>query len=167
MKKLKEFYKNNRIYCILMLVSIFCFILMGSAVVIYFINQATSDKYGTRLEDIDAYPVSKELAELETFYKESDGVKKAAVRLQGKIIYVSVEVDPKLDIDEMQNIATESLDKLTDEQKGYYELQFVFKRDGFAPYSGSKASSRTVITWSNYNITTEPTTTTTSKKKKK
>lgn len=167
MKKLKEFYKNNRIYCILMLVSLFCFILMGSAVVIYFINQASSDKYGNRLEDLDNYPVTKELAELETFYKESDGVNKASVRLQGKIIYVRVEVDPKTDIDGMQNIATESLNKLTDEQKGYYELQFTFLRDGFAPYSGSKAASRTVITWNNYNITTEATTTTTTKKKKK
>lgn len=166
MKKFKEFYKNNRIYCILMLVSLFCFILMGSAVVIYFVNQATSDKYGTRLDDIDQYPVSKELAEFETFYKESDGVTKAAVRLSGKIIYVSVEVDPKMDLDQMQNIATESLTKLTDEQKGYYELQFTFKREGFAPYSGSKAASRTVITWSNYNVTTEPTTTTTTSKKK-
>lgn len=165
MRKLKNFYKNNRIYCILMLVSLFCFILMGSAVVIYFVHQASSDKYGNRLEDIDSYPVSKELASLETFYKESEGVKKASVRLQGKIIYMSVEVDAKLNTDEMQNIATESLDKLTEEQKGYYDLQFTFKRDGYPPYTGSKASSRTIITWSNYNITT--TTTTTSSKKKK
>lgn len=152
MKKLKDFYKNNRIYCILMLVSLFCFILMGSAVVIYFVNQATSDKYGTRLEDIDNYPVSKELAELETFYKGNDKVKKASVRLQGKIIYVRVEVDSKLNTDDMQAIATESLNKLSDEQKGYYELQFTFLRDGYAPYSGSKAASKTVITWNNYNI---------------
>lgn len=165
MKKLREFYKNNRIYCILMLISLFCFILMGSAVVIYFINQASSDKYGNRLQDIDDYPVSAELAKLETFYKESDGVVSATVRLQGKIIYVNVEVDPTMDIDEMQNIATESLTELTDDQKGYYELQFSFLRDGFAPYSGSKAASRTVITWSNYNVTTEATTTTTTKKK--
>ncbi|MDE6141103.1 MAG: hypothetical protein K2G03_00730 [Bacilli bacterium] len=167
MKKLKAFYRNNRIYCILMLVSLFCFILMGSAVIIYFVHQASSDKYGTRLDDIDSYPVSSELAQLETFYKESDGVKKATVRLQGKIIYVSVEVDAKLTVDEMQNIATESLTKLTEEQKSYYDLQFTFNRDGLAPYSGSKASSRTVITWSNYNIASDETTTTTTSKKKK
>ena len=104
---------------------------------------------------------------MESFYKESDGVKKASVRLQGKIIYVNVEVDVKLTLDEMQNIATESLTKLTEEQKGYYDLQFTFLRDGLAPYSGSKASSRTVITWSNYNIASEETTTTTTTKKKK
>lgn len=167
MKKLKAFYKNNRIYCILMLVSLFCFILMGSSVVIYFVHQASSDKYGARLEDIDAYPVNSELAKLETFYKESDGVEKASVRLQGKIIYVRVEVDAKMTIDDMQNIATESLNELTEEQKSYYDLQFTFNRDGLPPYSGSKASSRTVITWSNYNIVSEETTTTTSKKKKK
>lgn len=166
MKKLKAFYRNNRIYCILMLVSLFCFILMGSAVIIYFVHQASSDKYGTRLEDIDAFPVSSELAQLETFYKESDGVSKATVRLQGKIIYVRVDVDAKLTIDEMQNIATESLNKLTEEQKSYYDLQFTFNRDGLIPYSGSKASSKTVITWSNYNIADDETTTTTTSKKK-
>lgn len=167
MKKLKEFYKNNRIYCILMLVSLFCFILMGSAVIIYFVHQTSSDKYGARLEGIDSYPVSSELAQLETFYKESDGVLKASVRLQGKIIYVNVEVDKKLTIEEMQNIATESLNKLKEEQKGYYDLQFTFKRDGLAPYSGSKAASRTVITWSNYHIASEETTTTTTTTTKK
>ena len=41
-KKLKNFYKNNRIYSILMIISLFCLILMASGVVIYFVNQTDS-----------------------------------------------------------------------------------------------------------------------------
>ena len=43
-KKLKNFYKNNRIYSILMIISLFCLILMVSGVVIYFVNQTVSSE---------------------------------------------------------------------------------------------------------------------------
>ena len=39
MGKLKGFYKNNRIYCIMMAISIFCIALIGVAFLVYFINQ--------------------------------------------------------------------------------------------------------------------------------
>ena len=55
MKKLKGFYQNNRIYCILMIVSIVCIILIASAFVYYFIEQTRTDVYGKRLYGIEKY----------------------------------------------------------------------------------------------------------------
>ena len=101
----------------------------------------------------------------EKFYKESDGVKSASVRLQGKIIYVDVAMNDDKTNEDIQNIATTSLGKLTDEQKGYYDIQFIFTREKYNPYFGSKAHSNTVISWANFKYD-ETTTTTTTKKKK-
>lgn len=169
MKRLKRFYKNNRIYCILMLISMLCFILMGTAVVVYFIHQASSSNYGNRLDKIDEYPVSSEIAELEKYYKEVGKAKTANVRSQGKIIYFTVELDNKVTIEDIQKLAVGSLDKLMDDQKAFYDIEFIFKREGFPAYLGSKSSSNTVITWANYDLSSldiTTTTTTTTKKKK-
>lgn len=170
MKKLKRFYKNNRIYCILMIVSMLCFILMGSAVVIYFIHQASSSNYGTRLDKIDEYPVKTELEAMEKYYKDEVKAKSATVRVQGKIIYVTVELENTVSIEDIQKIAIGSLDKLMDDQKAYYDMEFIFKREGYPAYLGSKSSTNTVITWGNYDLSSldiTTTTSTTTKKKKK
>ena len=165
-KKLRTFYKNNRIYCILIMISLACLLLLGIGVICYFIGQATSSSYGNRLDNIDQYKVDNELKELEAFYKSSEGVKSASVRLQGKIIYVDVEMDDAKTNEDIQNIATSSLVKLTDDQKSFYDIQFIFTRSKLHPYFGSKAHSNTIITWANYKIDNETTTTTTTKKKK-
>ncbi len=167
MKKLKKFYNNNRVYCILMLVSLFCFILMGSAVVIYFLGQATSSKYGKRLDNISKYEIESELEKVEEYFKNSKSVLEASVRLQGRIIYVSVKVEEKMTNEDIQNLGNGCLEKLTEEQKGFYHLQFIFERDNLTPYMGSKSSSKTAISWANYNFETEEETTTTTKKGKK
>lgn len=159
-KKMRKFYKNNRIYCILMIISIFCIILMGASVIIYFINQSNTNPYGTRLEGIEKHELGSTLADLESFYKEQAGVKSVSARLQGKIIYVSVTVEDTIKNEEIQNMATSCLEKISDENKAFYDVQFIFTRPSYTPYFGSKISTNTMITWTNYSYDTETTTTT-------
>ncbi len=148
-----------------MLVSFLCFVLMGSAVVIYFLHQASTSPYALRLDHIEDYPVDKELEELRKYYKDELKVKDVNVRLQGKIIYITVEVDPSKTLEDMQKMGVDSLDKLTEDQKSFYDIQFSFQREGYASYEGSKSSSKTVITWANYDLNNISSTTTTTKKK--
>lgn len=159
-KKIQKFYKNNRIYCILMFISAFCILLMGVSVVVYFVHQMSTSNYGARLEKIDDYELGTTLSDLESYYKEQEGVISASVRLQGKIIYVNVEANPDLKNEQLQNIATSSLEKISDENKSFYDIQFIFKRANLNAYFGSKNSSNTIITWSNFSYDTETTTTT-------
>lgn len=141
-----------------MMVSIFCFLLMGSAVIIYFISQATSSSYGTRLSDIKEYKVEAEIEELEKFYKDAKGVKTSKIRLQGKIIYINIEAEKSVTNEDIQNMANNCLEKLTTEQKAYYDIQFVFTRESFVPYFGSKSSNNTIISWTNYDLDSEDST---------
>lgn len=155
MKKLKNFYNENRIYCILMLISFGCFLIMGLAVLGYFIHQTTTSSYGKRLENIEKYELKNELKDLENYFKEDKNVTKATARLQGKIIYITVDIANTVSNEDIENLATGSLAKLSDEQKQYYDLQFIFKRDNMIPYFGSKSSNNASISWTLYNIEVE------------
>lgn len=160
LKKFKKFYKNNRIYCILMIISCLCIILVGTSVIVYFVAQSKTSPYGDRLNGIEEHDLGSALSDLEAFYKEQKGVKSVNVRVQGKIIYVTVDVEDTVKNEEIQNIATSSLEKISEDNRGFYDLQFIFTRDAYNPFFGSKISTNTNITWSNYSYdTTESTTT--------
>lgn len=158
-KKLKKFYKNNRIYCILMFISIVCIMVMGVAIIVYFYNQMTTDSYGSRLENISKYDLGTSLIDLENFYKEQEGVENVTVRLQGKIIYVDVHVVEAMKNEQIQTIATTCLDKISEENRTYYDIQFMFTRNNLNAYLGAKNSGNTNIVWTNYSYDTETTTT--------
>ena len=157
-KKLRKFYKNNRIYCILMIISILCILVMGVSVVVYLFNQMFTDSYGSRLENIEKYDLGNSLTDLENFYKSQEGVMEVSVRLQGKIIYLDVKVAETMKNEQIQTIATTSLDNISEANRGFYDIQFMFTREGLNPYLGAKNSGNTVIVWTNYTYDIETTT---------
>ncbi len=166
LKKFKKFYKYNRIYCILMMISLFCFLLMGTGVVVYFVSQINTSKYGNRLDGIDEYNKDEIIKNLENSYTDSKILEKN-VRVQGKIIYIELTVEKTTTNEEIQTICTTSLNAISDEEKGFFDLQFIVKRDGLTTYMGSKNHSKGNITWGNYSFEETTTTTTTKKKNKK
>lgn len=155
MKKLIKFYKNNRIYCILMIISLICLLVIIISLILYFTSQISNSKYGHRLDDIGEHPVQNELNELKSYFESNDKVLYVSIDTRGKIIYVTIQVKPELANSDIQTLCTESLSKLTDEQKVYYDIQFIAKRDGLNPYIGSKSASKTVIAWANFNYEEE------------
>ena len=150
--RLKKFYKNNRIYCILMMVSVLCIFLLGASVLVYFIRQAAGDSYGVRLVDVKTEEVEKDVNAVKDWYSNKEGIIKSNVRVQGKIIYVEFEVDPSVTNETIQGIATSSLEALSDYTKETCDIQFIVSRKDMAAYFGSKGRGKTVISWANYNL---------------
>ena len=150
MKKLKKFYKNNRIYCILMGISLFCLALIAMLFVVYFVNQAKNDTYGNRLNGIESMEISdSEKDEIVNVIKESDKVDKATVNIKGKIIYVNVYLlDGNRDL--ANSIAVKVLNTLNEEKKDFYDINFSFNKDDDEafPFMGYKKSDATIISWS-------------------
>lgn len=165
-KRIRKFYKRNRIYCILMLVSFICLAVLGTSLVIYFYNQATGDPYGTRLDQKEQYPLNDSLKNTKKFFDESKGVLKSNIFEKGNIIYLDITVEKDLTVEKMQNMATSSLENFDEGQLGYYDLQFSFIREGYPAYTGSKSAQNTVISWSVYNLDYDKEETTTTAKKK-
>ena len=150
MKNLKKFYKNNRIYCILMGISLFCLALIAMLFVVYFVNQTKNDTYGNRLNGIESMEISdNEKDEIVNVIKESDKVDKATVNIKGKIIYVNVYLlDGNRDL--ANSIAVKVLNTLNEEKKDFYDINFSFNKDDDEafPFMGYKKSDATIISWS-------------------
>ena len=126
MKKLKGFYQNNRIYCILMIVSIVCIILIASAFVYYFIEQTRTDVYGKRLYGIESVKISDDKQkEIEGKIKENEKISKVTFDLKGKIIYLTIELKEGT-TEDAQAIAIKSLEYLSTEEKEFYDINFIF-----------------------------------------
>jgi hypothetical protein len=155
MKNLKKFYQNNRIYCILMIISAICLLIILTSIILYFVSQTKSSKYGHRLDDIVDHPIDVEASELKSYLDNNEKVLSVYTDLRGKILYVNMEVNKDLANEDIQTICTESLVKLTDEQKVYYDIEYIVKREGLNPYIGSKSASRTVISWANFSYNDE------------
>ena len=157
MKKLKGFYKNNRIYCILMGISILCLAVIALILALYFINQTKSSVYGNRLNGIENATISdshkNEIIEFITSFKN---VEKASVNIKGKIIYINTYLKSGK-VEDAQNIAIKSLEKLTEDEKNFYDINFSFVRettdeeDTTFPLMGYKKSNEAIISWKKVN----------------
>lgn len=165
-KRIRKFYRNNRIYSILMIISMFCILLMGTCVIIYFVNQMNKSPYGNRLDKIEEHDLGKSLNELEDYYKEQGVVSDVNVRLQGKTIMITGTIADDVKVDELQNVSTSGLELISEDNRSYYEMQLMFKIDDETLMAGSKNANATVITWRVYYDEDEEETTTTTTKKK-
>ena len=147
MGKLKGFYKNNRIYCIMMAISIFCIALIGVAFLVYFINQTKTDAYGDRLNGIENVKITdKHKEEVIAGIKEN--------KMVDKVTIVYLNSGKKEDA---QSIAIKSLDLLTDEEKEFYDINFTFSKESKSEQEASfimmgyKKSDATIISWTKDN----------------
>lgn len=156
MKKIKEFYKNNRIYCILMGIGIFCVALIAIAFVSYFVNQTKGDTYGNRLVGIENVKITDtHKTELINQIKQDKKVDKVSVNIKGKIIYINIYLNEGK-YEDAQNIAIKSLEALTTDEKDFYDINFTFAKtkkeeNSVFPVMGYKKSDATIISWTKAN----------------
>ncbi len=155
MKKLKDFYKTNRVFVILMGVSIFCVTLIVGAFVFYFFNQSSGSVYGNRLNGLEAVEITnKQINKIKDFIEEDENIDKATVRIQGKIVYINYFIKESK-ITAAKNLAIESLDLLETDQKDAYDISFAIglaedKENSLFPIMGYKKSDNTIISWTNH-----------------
>ena len=126
MNNIKKFYKNNRIYCILMGVSIFCLALIAVLGIVYFVNQTKNDKYGDRLNGIESVQITDDhINEMVSEIEKNELVEKASISVKGKIVYITVTLkDGKRQ--DAEGIAVKSLSGLTEDEKAFYDVSFAF-----------------------------------------
>ncbi len=156
MKKIKEFYHNNRIYCILMFISLLCIILIAIAFLMFFAYQTKTDVYGNRLNGIESVEISKtHKDEILSFITEQEIVDKATMNIKGKIIYLNVYLKESK-VDDAQSIAVKVLEKFSEDEKNFYDINYTFAlttevEDSPFPIMGYKKSDKTIISWTKVN----------------
>ena len=156
MGKLKGFYKNNRVYVILMGIAIFCVALIGSIMIYYMLSQNSGDAYGNRLNGIETISISEvKLTEVKNSLNENEKVDKVSARVKGKIVYLTIYLKEGKASD-AKNIAMKSLDSFSEDEKSFYDIAFIVEKTGDVedvtfPIMGYKKSDNTIISWTNYS----------------
>jgi hypothetical protein len=154
MKKLKGFYQNNRVYCILMIISIICLIAIMVFLATTFLGQTKNSVYGNRLAGIESVKITNEhKEEIKKFIEEQKIVEKASINIKGKIVYINVYLNDGK-VDDAQSLAIKVLEKFTTEEKDYYDINYTFtlnsdkeKEDSPFPIMGYKKADQTIISW--------------------
>ena len=156
MKGFKGFYKNNRVYVILMIVSIVCLLSILVGVIVYFAKQSSHNPYGDRLVRIENKDIKEDrLKELESFINENELVKSSRVSVKGARINFVITLNKGIPTD-AENIAIKLLEKLSEEEKSLYDLLFQFNslsegEDNVFPIEGYKKYSSSTISWTKYS----------------
>lgn len=145
---MKKLWKQNRVLFMLIIVLIICFIAILCVALTFFYSKDVSN-YGSRLKNIEDYPIT------ETFqkeYKESllenERVLKSNFLIKGRIVYITINFDDQISLDEAKSVATKTLDKFSEDLLAYYDLQFILKSDNFN-IMGAKNSIVDHISWNN------------------
>ena len=159
-KKIGMFYKRNRVYSILMIISIICIISILVGVILYFVGQTNKDKYGSRLVGLESVKLQdSKISEIENKISENELVKEISIDIRGKLIYIMITLNTGKHSDS-ETIAQSSLDLFSEEDKSFYDIQYIIKnedkeiKENF-PTMGYIKAGNSVIKWTNYYTITE------------
>ena len=106
-------------------------ILIVAVLGIKMILPSNSSKYGDRLDGIKEVKFGKtEKNKIIDKIKENEKVTDAKIAVEGKIINVIFNITKETNPDEAKTIANDSLGEVSDDVKGFYDIQFmVTKKD--------------------------------------
>lgn len=159
MKKIKRFFREHRVFTILMSLVLVCFILIGTLLFQVFYN-GSADKYGNRLEEKENYPIAKEdLQNIEAETLKNESVKKADIFITGRIVYVYIDFQGEIDLTTAQNEAVKILGLFEEPVKEYYDFQFNLAKgetetsDGFNIEAAKNAGGNGLIWGNNSEVT--------------
>lgn len=119
----------------------------------YFYAGTSKTKYGNRLEGIENYKLDENLeSEIKSIYDEEEVINKVTVNNQGKIIYITIDFKEPVEKEKAQSLAIKSLEKISEENQSYYEIQFLLTYSGEEensnfPMFGSKNSNSLKVVW--------------------
>lgn len=153
MKKIKDLILRHKLLSAICLLALIVIIMMMYVFFNLFVGG--SNKYGDRLKGIESHKVEKkEQEEVVSFLKEKNEVNDASIRIQGKIIYIHIEYTRETSLDTAKAIATESLAKISDDEKKFYDIGYYLTQTsddnsedkGFI-VTGNKSNELDSISW--------------------
>lgn len=153
---MKNFYRENRVFSILMLIAVLCIVTIGVFLVLYFFNGQSTNKYGNRLEGMEKVKINnKKLDEYKDLISAENNVSSVDVNLHGKIIYASIIINKDAGVSDGVNAALKSLDFFKDEEKAYYDFSFIIDKaekdeSENYPVMGYKNAIAANIVWTKY-----------------
>lgn len=139
---LKKFYKENRVFVILMGIALVCISIIIAMMASYVVNSSTRDKYGNRLDGISDVAISdKKVTEMENAVLEMERVQDVVVNIHGKIVNFNIDFQEDVKVDEVQNAAIKCVDFFDEDYLNYYDLQFLITSNGLDQNKNDESTS--------------------------
>ena len=148
MKKVLKFLKKNIFLTILSL-----FVLIGVIIILvvmfkFFISG--NDKYGNRLDGINKVEItSKTLSKIDKKIEDEEEVDSASIRIQGKIIYITIKYKEGTSKDRAKEIANSTLEHFDEEELNFYDVGYFLTSKGETEFNitGNKKAKRDNISY--------------------
>lgn len=152
MEKFKKFIMENKgLFVVVVL-----FLLLITVVGILFISMffgGSSDRYGNRLEGIEDVAINKEqLEEINVGIEEIEGVEDCSARIQGRIIYFTINYSNDVEVEDAKDIASITLEKFEEDELKYYDISYFLvqtseEEEGGFVITGNKHPQIDTIGW--------------------
>ena len=150
MEKIKKWINKNKGLAILLLLTII-FVIILLIIFIELLIGGSSNKYGNRLDGIDKVKISNETYEsVKKEVEDTELVEKVETRLQGKIVYTTIELKDGITAEKAKEIAAKTLDNYSEDELKYYDFSFFLKWKGEEKdtvITGNKHHNLDSITW--------------------
>ena len=151
---MKRKLKQNKVLLVLAIILVICFGLILFVLFKYFYVGDNVSKYGDRLDGVESHKVHKKLeSEIKELYTDTKMSLKS-VKTSGRIIYVTFELSEIIKVEDAKNLVLKSLDKFTDDEKSFYDIQFIVTCKAeessetlLYPIMGYKNSSSIEVVW--------------------
>ena len=123
---MKKFYKENRVFVILMGASLVCIAIIIALVTNYVLHSSTNDMYGNRLDGIKDVEISDEkVSEMETSILAMPKVHDVVINIHGKIVNFNIDFNADATVEEAKNVSISCLELLEQDYHNFYDLQFL------------------------------------------
>lgn len=153
---MKKFYKENRIFVILMGVALVCIAIIVAMMAGYVLKSTKGDKYGNRLDGInDVLIEDSKVTEMEEAILEKPKVKDVTINIHGKTVNFNLDFENEATLEEVKNVSIGCFEFFEENYLNYYDLQFLVTKSANEesnsnyPIIGYRKAGAATITWSN------------------
>lgn len=152
MKEIKKWMFKNKEWSVI-IVLLFILLIIGIFAIkdLFFSNNG--DIYGSRLSGIENFTITdQKRTDVVNELEARKNVMSASVRIQGKIIYVTIDVNEDTSMGDAKNIASTVLESFSKEEKSFYDFEFLLtqkevEENEVYPTMGTKHKSVDDIVW--------------------
>ena len=145
-----SFIRKNKFIIIAIGVFLILVFLAFQVVTMLFPKEGTA-LYGDRLDGIKEVELTdKKLSNIESTLKEDSATKEAKASVQGKIVEVIITVQDETSVDTAKALSNKVLDCLTKDERKFYDVQVVVKKDSDAtdfPIIGYRHHAKDTFSW--------------------
>ena len=150
MEKIIKWIKKNIGLTIVFGLSIVLLIILA-VIFVKLLTGGSSDKYGNRTEGIEDVKISNEIYDgVKTELMDTGLVKEANVRLQGKIIYTTIDLNGDVSVDKAKELASNTLDNYEAEMLEFYDYSYFLRwerEESTTVVTGNKHHNLDIIAW--------------------